>query len=224
MERQTALRPKRLPGQEPPGGRSGPGDPAPRPCAVHPRGGRPTTLLSGLLAGIVLVLSGVGLGAAGTTVIGTGALAELRRQAEPGTRTAPTGQPAEEGRPGRAGESARRGPGADAGRGAAARPSAPPLPLSGASSRPVRATLGLEAVDARKAGARIVAVHVPGPGYTAGLVRGDVLVRFDGVGIDSATDLAHAVDAARPGRAAHLTVCHRDGACRALTVTPGVVT
>ncbi|MEU5631784.1 PDZ domain-containing protein [Streptomyces rishiriensis] len=79
-------------------------------------------------------------------------------------------------------------------------------------------------MDAKNAGARIVAVHVPGPGSTAGLVRGDVLLRFDGVRIDSATDLARAVDATRPGKTVWLTVRHRNGAYQQLTVTPGVVT
>ncbi|MER6785460.1 PDZ domain-containing protein [Streptomyces sp. NPDC000658] len=201
---QTALRPKPMPGQEP-GGRTGPGDRIPCPPAAHRRGGGPRALLCGLFAGAVLVLSGVGLGAVGTTVIGTGGLAELRRQAGLGTPAGHAGQ------------------GADAGRAAPSAPSAP-SPPPGASSRPARATLGLEAVDARKTGARIVAVHVPGPGFTAGLVRGDVLVRFDGVRIGSATDLARAVDSARPGGAVHVTVCHRRFVCQQLTVTPGVVT
>ncbi|KUN88679.1 PDZ domain-containing protein [Streptomyces griseoruber] len=98
-------------------------------------------------------------------------------------------------------------------------PTAPAAP----SPRPVRATLGLEAVDAERQGARIVAVHVPGPGYSAGLVRGDVLLAFGGTRIDSATDLARVVDEARPGRRVTLTLRHEDGAHRQVRVTPGVV-
>lgn len=209
----TALRPKPLPGQES-GGCAGPGDRVPRPHAARRRGGRLTTLLLGLFAGTILVLSGVGLGAVGTTVIGTSRLAELQRQAGLGTRA---GQATQSGQVGRVGQ------GAGSGRAAPSAPSAP-SPASGAGKGPTRASLGLEAVDARKTGARIVAVHVPGPGFTAGLVRGDILLRFDGVRIDSATDLARAVDATRPGRAVHLTACHRSAACRQLTVIPGVVT
>ncbi|MFF0199942.1 PDZ domain-containing protein [Streptomyces sp. NPDC005017] len=78
---QTALRPKPMPGQEPGGGTA----PAPvrRPHAARRRGRRLTTLLLSLLAGAVLVLSGVGLGTVGTTVIGMSRLAELQRQSAP---------------------------------------------------------------------------------------------------------------------------------------------
>ncbi|MEU4876390.1 PDZ domain-containing protein [Streptomyces sp. NPDC021608] len=201
---QTALRPKPMPGQER-RGRTGPGDPVPRPPAAHRRGGRRTTLLFGLFAGAVLVLSGVGLGVVGTAVIGRGGPGEPLRQAGAGIAAAPAGR------------------GGDAGRAVPSATSAP-APPSGPSPRPARATLGLEAVDARTAGARIVAVHVPGPGFTAGLVRGDVLVRFDGAAIHSATDLARRVDATRPGRAVRCTVCRPGAPCRQATVTPGVVT
>ncbi|MGQ4400578.1 PDZ domain-containing protein [Streptomyces hayashii] len=218
---QTALRPKPMPGQES-GGCAGPGDRVPRPHAARRRGGRLTTLLFGLFAGAALVLSGVGLGAVGTTVIGLSRLAELQRQA--GGGGAQTGQ--------EAAGSGRTGPGAPALPSPPSVPSVPSIPSatsatsapSGASPRSARAALGLEAVDAQRAGARIVAVHVPGPGFTAGLVRGDVLLRFDGVRIGSATDLARAVDATRPGRTVRLTVCHGDRGCRQLTVVPGVVT
>jgi S1-C subfamily serine protease len=89
----------------------------------------------------------------------------------------------------------------------------------------VRAALGVEAVDAPKgAGALLVGVHVPGPGYTAGLVRGDVLTAFGGTRISSAGALAQAVAAARPGRQVTLTVRHESGVQQVLAVTPGVVT
>ncbi|WP_327185654.1 PDZ domain-containing protein [Streptomyces sp. NBC_01334] len=200
---QTALRPKPMPGSET-GGGAGPGGQGRRPHAARRRGRRLTTLLFGLFAGTVLVLSGVGLGTVGATVIGMSRLAELQRQTGPGAPDAAS-------TPGRA------GPGDPDGS-----PGSPGAAT--ASSRPPDATLGLEAVDAEKTGAEIVAVHIPGPGYTAGLVRGDVLLKFGGTRIDSATDLARAVDEARPGKEVKLTVRHRGGGYGRLTVLPGVVT
>jgi S1-C subfamily serine protease len=79
-------------------------------------------------------------------------------------------------------------------------------------------------VDAEKAGAEVVAVHVPGPGYSAGLVRGDLVLHFGRVRIDSAADLARAVDEAKPGREIKVTVRHRSGGYQQLTVVPGIVT
>ncbi|MFI6038978.1 PDZ domain-containing protein [Streptomyces sp. NPDC051315] len=189
---QAALRPKPMPGQEP-GGNTPAGRPAGRPHAARRRGRRLTTLLSGLFVGTLLVLSGVGLGTVGATVIGMSELAELQRKAGRDT-------------PGAAG-------------------TAPdPSPSARADPGPADASLGLEAVDAEKAGARIVAVHIPGPGYSAGLVRGDVLLMFGERRIDSATDLARAVDEARPGREVVLTVRHRGGGYQQLVVVPGVIT
>ncbi|MFD5264624.1 PDZ domain-containing protein [Streptomyces sp. NPDC058335] len=190
---QTALRPKPMPGQEPGGGP--PSDGRPRhPHAARRRGRRLTTLLFGALVGTVLVLSGVGLGTVGATVIGASRLAELQRQAG---GAAPGAVP-------------QAGP----------RPSVPSFP----PGAPVDATLGLEIVDAEKAGAEIVAVHVPGPGYSAGLVRGDVVLHFGRTRIDSATDLARAVDEAKPGRETKVTVRHKSGGYQQLTVVPGIVT
>ena len=187
---QTALRPKPMPGGEPGGGANE--GPTRRPPAVRRRGGRLTTLL----VGTVLVLSGVGLGLVGATVIGMSELAELQRQAGrviPGASAAPTGAP-----------------------GPSVTPSSAPAP--------VRATLGLEAVDAEKVGALVVGVHVPGPGYSAGLVRGDVLLALGKTRIDSAADLARAVGRARPGAELVLTVRHRSGGYQQLKAVPGVVT
>ncbi|MCX4765709.1 PDZ domain-containing protein [Streptomyces sp. NBC_01275] len=189
---QTALRPKPMPGQEP-GGGAGRGGQARRPHAARRRGRRLTTLLFGLSVGTVLVLSGVGLGTVGATVIGMSRLAELQRQ---------TGQGPAPARPG------------------STAPTTSAAPSPGAA----RATLGLEAVDAEQAGARIIAVHVPGPGYTAGLVRGDVLLAFGRTRIDSATDLARAVAESRPGKEVRLTLRHQSGGYQQLTVAPGVVT
>ncbi|SER22619.1 PDZ domain-containing protein [Streptomyces sp. yr375] len=219
---QTALRPKPMPGQEPggSGGGGGPGGPGLRPHAVPGRRGRrAATLLLGLFAGTVLLLSGVGLGTLGATVIGVSRLAELQRQAARGAE-------------GAAGTAAgtQGGPGAGSGRGGGPSASGASSALSGtagaagASPRLAEATLGLEIVDAEKAGAKIVAVHIPGPGYTAGLVRGDVLLTFGTARIDSATDLARAVDEVRPGKGVEVTVRHRSGGYQHLMVVPGIVT
>lgn len=69
---QTALRPKPMPG----GGRDDGGGARPR--AARRRGRRLGSLLFGLFVGTVLVLSGVGLGAVGATVIGVSKLAGVR--------------------------------------------------------------------------------------------------------------------------------------------------
>ncbi|RVU28537.1 PDZ domain-containing protein [Streptomyces antnestii] len=193
---QTALRPKSMPGaprREAPAVR-GNGSGGRRPHAARRRGKRLVTLLFGLLVGVVLVLSGVGLGTVGATVIGMSKLAEVQQHM--GVAPRPP-SPA---------------------------PSVAPTGLPSPSARPLRATLGVEAVDAPNgAGALVVGVHVPGPGYTAGLVRGDVLVAVDGTRIDSAAGLARAVEAARAGRAVTLTVRHMSGAHQVLSATPGVV-
>ncbi|WP_405845472.1 PDZ domain-containing protein [Streptomyces sp. NBC_01518] len=189
---QTALRPKPMPGQEP-GGGTKPG-PTRRPHAARRRGRRLVTLLFGLFVGTVLVLSGVGLGTVGATVIGMSKLAEMQRQAarQPAPTTAPTGRTT---------------------------PSANPSP----SPTPAAATLGVEAVDADKAGALVVGVHIPGPGYTAGLIRGDVLLTFGGTRVDSAADLARAVARAHPGDEVTITVRHHSGGFQQFTVVPGYV-
>ncbi|WP_329221932.1 PDZ domain-containing protein [Streptomyces sp. NBC_01485] len=214
---QTALRPKPMPGQEP-GGGSGGGGPGGRERRPHAspgrRGRRLTTLLLGLFAGTVLLLSGVGLGTLGATVIGVSRLAELQRQAAQGVPGA-QGTRGTQGGPGAGSASGRGGPSAQV-------PS--PAGATGAAPGLAEATLGLEVVDAEKAGAKIVAVHIPGPGYTAGLVRGDVLLTFGGARIDSATDLARAVDEVRPGKEVDVTVRHRSGGYQRLMVVPGIVT
>ncbi|MFF4500819.1 PDZ domain-containing protein [Streptomyces sp. NPDC001401] len=197
---QTALRPKPMPGGEPGGGTEPDTEPgtARRPHAVRRRGRRIRAVLFGLFVGTVLVLCGVGLGTVGATVIGMSRLADLQRQAQaPGSPSA----------------TAHSGPSSPS-----SAPAAPSAPA------PAVATLGLEAVDAEKAGALVVGVHVPGPGYAAGLVRGDVLLAFDRTRIDSAADLARAVAHARPGAPACLTVRHRSGGYQQLTAVPGVVT
>ncbi|AWW37015.1 PDZ domain-containing protein [Streptomyces cadmiisoli] len=204
---QTALRPKPMPGREPGDGDASAG-PARRPHAARRRGRRLTTLSLGLLLGTVLVLSGIGLGTVGATVIGMSRLAELQRQAGEAGQAGPPAPGA------RTGPSAPPGPGASVG----PVPKAPPSPAA------VGATLAVEVVDAEKSGALVVGVHLPGPGHAAGLVRGDVLLTFGGRPVESAADLARAVRAARPGEEVVVTVLHESGGYQQLTVRPGVVT
>ncbi|MFD3836216.1 PDZ domain-containing protein [Streptomyces sp. NPDC058642] len=190
---QTALRPKPMPGQEP-GGGSKPRAPR-HPHAAPRRGRKLRTLLLGLFVGAVLVLSGVGLGTVGATVIGMSRLAESQRQAER-TPPAPT----------------------------RSAPSSPSSVSPTPAPAPPAAVLGVEAVDAEKAGALIVGVHVPGPGFAAGLVRGDVLLQVGKARVDSAADLARTVAGTRPGREITLTVRHQSGGYQQLTAVPGIVT
>ncbi|WP_369195253.1 PDZ domain-containing protein [Streptomyces djakartensis] len=72
---QTALRPKPMPGQDPGGAlpQKGSGPSRPRAHAARRRGRRLLNVLLGGFAGAVLVLSGVGLGAMGSTVAAHGA-------------------------------------------------------------------------------------------------------------------------------------------------------
>ncbi|MFD7433211.1 PDZ domain-containing protein [Streptomyces sp. NPDC059861] len=196
---QTALRPKPIPGQEPAG--PGPG-PARRPHAARRRGRRLTTLLLGLLVGTVLVLSGVGLGTVAATVIGMSKLAELRSQP---------------GRPGPSAPASPAQPSASAGPGSSGPSATGPAPAADM-------VMGVEVTDAEKSGALVVGVHIPGPGYAAGLVRGDVLLTFDGMPVESAADLVRAVDKARPGAGVLVTVRHESGDHQQLSVAPGVLT
>ncbi|MFD3374693.1 MULTISPECIES: PDZ domain-containing protein [unclassified Streptomyces] len=217
---QTALRPKPMPGREPGGGR--PPGTVRRPHAARRRGRRLMTLLFSLFVGAVLVLSGIGLGTVGATVIGMSKLADLQREAG-----GAGGAPGASGPPQGSAEGPAQGPGGSK--------SAPGAGSSASSKNPSRdprndspqerPTLGVEAVDAPNGpGALLVGVHVPGPGYTAGLVRGDVLLVLGRTRVDSAADLARAVAAARPGTAVRLTLRHASGGYQQLSVTPGVVT
>jgi membrane-associated protease RseP (regulator of RpoE activity) len=151
---------------------------------------------------LVLVLAGIGLGTVGATVIGYSKLAEMQKQA------------------------AAQGPPPGARQKGGAQPSKPqPQGGQGESVGPAPATIGVEAVDpASGQGARLVGVHQPGPGYSAGLVRGDVVTAFGDKQVASAHDLARAVAAARPGKAVKIGVRHENGNRQVLSVTPGVVT
>ncbi|MER6629553.1 PDZ domain-containing protein [Streptomyces sp. NPDC000987] len=209
---QTALRPKPLPGRPPGDGSAAVPPPARRPHAGRRWLRRFSAVLSGLIAGTVLLLSGVGLGTLGATAIGLDGPAGLDGIARAGRHAAPAPPPPD-------------------------RP-APPAPSAPAAA-PVAApaTLGVEAVDAvdraddidgrgdeRRTGALVVAVHVPGPAASAGLARGDVLLALDRTPVGSAAGLAAAVARTRPGSRVTLTVRHRNGARQQLTVVPGVVT
>ncbi|MFJ7150741.1 PDZ domain-containing protein [Streptomyces sp. NPDC100445] len=121
------------------------------------------------------------------------------------------------------------GTGGTAAPAARTRPHVPPVTAAPAAGRgpapaPGAASLGVEAADAREAGATVVGVHVPGPGYAAGLIRGDVVLRFGTARVDTAADLARAVVRARPGKPVLLTVRHAGGGHQRLTVVPAVVT
>ena len=241
---QTTLRPKPMPGREP-GGGPRPTDAARPPAGTRPpgaarrRGRRLVTLLLGVSAAVVLVLSGVGLGALGATVIGVHGLAHLRKEAAaaglPGHPSAGSGarRPDGSGPPRSAGPRS-TGPAALSSAGPTAARATGSTAESG-SGRPVRpresegpaarGTLGIEAVDAPGGGgALIVGVHLPGPGYSAGLVRGDVLLALDGTGITSAADLARAVADVRLGREVTLRVRHADGGRGRLSAVPGTAT
>ncbi|MFE2276860.1 PDZ domain-containing protein [Streptomyces sp. NPDC059454] len=193
---QTALRPRPMPGDggggvsEGGGGGVSGGGPGSGPPGRHPgrrRGRRLVAALLGVPAGMLLVLSGAGLGAVGATVVGAGGLAELKRQA---------GVPS----------------------------AAPAVAPRSVPSPPVVTRLGVEVADDRRPGALVVTVHVPGPGSSAGLVRGDVLLAFGTTRVDSAADLARAVARARPGDEVTLTVRRRSGGHQQLTAVPGIVT
>ncbi|GHC55603.1 PDZ domain-containing protein [Streptomyces flavofungini] len=274
---QTALRPKPLPGDEsdpgrasdtftPPAtsgkpGRSAKSAKSPasatsakghRPHAARRRGRRLFSLLFGLFCATVLVLSGIGLGTVGATVIGMSKMAEMQRQAGAQGAGLPGGQGPGQGPPGAATEPG-KGAGSASGKGSgtakgtasattpgagpdhAPPPKAPPnaspkKTSSGSGSAAVgpqtqRPALGVEAVDAPGGtGALLVGVHQPGPGHAAGLVRGDVLVMFGGTRVTSAADLAKAVAGARPGRNVMLTVRHASGTRQVLSARPGLVT
>ncbi|MDX3518387.1 PDZ domain-containing protein [Streptomyces scabiei] len=203
---QTALRPKPMPGRE--SGDERPQGTARRPHAAPRRARqRLITLLSALVTCVILVLSGVGLGTMGATVIGMSRLAQAREPAP--------------------GDAARPGDG----RSAPAAPKSAPGPGSSLSTVPVaavRPTLGVDVVDApgdtRGKGALVAGVQVPGAGYRAGLVRGDVVLALGGTRTATAADLARAVAAARPGTALRLAVRHANGARQYLVAVPGVAT
>jgi membrane-associated protease RseP (regulator of RpoE activity) len=219
---QTALSPKARPGDGPGGDvpdpvpdqapdqvpdEDRPSGPARRPHAAPRRARqRVVTLVFALVTCVVLVLSGVGLGALGLTATGVGALAEVRRNPAASPRPVSGGVLPTTPVPALA--------------------AAPGPALGGTAmggSAPARATLGIEAVDASGGtGALVVGVHVPGPGYGAGLVLGDVVLAVGDTRTGSAADLARAIAAARPGTPAKLLVRHANGTRRYLVAVPGV--
>ncbi|MHA5050434.1 PDZ domain-containing protein [Streptomyces sp. SD15] len=210
---QTALRPKPMPGQEPGGGGRLSGTTR-RPHAARRRGKRLTSLLFGIFVGTVLVLSGVGLGTVGATVIGMSKLADLQKQAAGGPPSGDSKSAHGMGGSAQTQESAKE-PTKESTDATAKEP----------AEEPAKATLALEVVDAPESeGALVVGVHVPGPGYTAGLVRGDVLLAFGDTRVQSAADLARAVASAHPGSAVTLTVRRANDGRQQLSAVPGIVT
>ncbi|WTD16826.1 PDZ domain-containing protein [Streptomyces hirsutus] len=223
---QTALRPKPMPGRGAagagtgdtgggagrdgsgggngggPGARCGSG--RPRSHAARRRGRRLRATLLAMLLGTVLVLSGVGVGATGATVVGADGLAGVQRRAGFAGADVPSGAP---------GSSRAPGLSVASGEGVAPAP----------ASAPVVARLGVEVVDDHGPGALVAGVQVPGPGFSAGLVRGDVLLAFGETRTDTAADLARAALRARPGAEVTLTVRHRSGGFQQLTAVPGFV-
>lgn len=72
----------------------------------------------------------------------------------------------------------------------------------------------------RPAGALVSMVEPDSPAARAGMLQGDVIVRFDGRGIESSADLPRIVAAARPGSRATVEL-YRDGAPRTIEVELG---
>ncbi len=64
----------------------------------------------------------------------------------------------------------------------------------------------------------------PGPGFTAGLRKGDLLLAVGTTRVDTAADLAHAVSRTPPGTKIRLTVRHPTGGYQQLTAVPGILT
>ncbi|MCC9705216.1 PDZ domain-containing protein [Streptomyces sp. MNU76] len=229
---QTALRPKPMPGGEPCGDR--PSGPTRRPHAAPRRARqRLVTLLLALAACVALVLSGVGLGTMGATVIGMSRLAELRERAagERGAVGRPDADADDRARGGLPKSAPGQGSSVSPGIGAPTRPTlgveavdAPaPVPAAAPSTAATPSTAPTSAGAAGR-GALVVGVHIPGPGHAAGLVRGDTVLALGGTRTGSASDLARAVAAARPGVALKLLVRHANGTRQYLVAVPGVVT
>ncbi|MDQ8703678.1 PDZ domain-containing protein [Streptomyces sp. LHD-70] len=215
---ETVLRPKPMPGH------AGEATAGCRPRPVRRRGRRLLTALLGVLVAVMLVLAGVGLGTVGATVIGMSRLADLKQQASGGQPSGPSGE---------LGNPSRKGTSHDSGSPSSQKPQGGQEGAVGgeaavnadAASETARATLGVEVVDLPTgSGAQLVGVHVPGPAYAAGLVRGDVILAVGDVRTVSAAGLAAAVAKARSGAALTLTVRDRTGERRSLVVTPGVAT
>ncbi|MEZ0161578.1 PDZ domain-containing protein, partial [Streptomyces griseorubens] len=96
-----------------------------------------------------------------------------------------------------------------------------PAPASGPA---LSARLGVEVTDDGRPGALVVGVQNPGPGHTAGLREGDLLLAVGATRVDTAADLAHEVSRTAPGTPIRLTVRHATGGYRQLTAVPGILT
>ncbi|SCD63343.1 PDZ domain-containing protein, partial [Streptomyces sp. di50b] len=105
--------------------------------------------------------------------------------------------------------------------GALATARAGPAPASGPAPS---ARLGVEVTDDGRPGALVVGVQNPGPGHTAGLREGDLLLAVGATRVDTAADLAHEVSRTAPGIPIRLTVRHATGGYQQLTAVPGILT
>ncbi|GGT54114.1 PDZ domain-containing protein [Streptomyces althioticus] len=96
-----------------------------------------------------------------------------------------------------------------------------PAPAPGPA---LSARLGVEVTDDGRPGALVVGVQNPGPGHTAGLREGDLLLAVGATRVDTAADLAHEVSRTAPGTPIRLTVRHATGGYQQLTAVPGILT
>ncbi|WPW22085.1 PDZ domain-containing protein [Streptomyces sp. HNS054] len=95
-----------------------------------------------------------------------------------------------------------------------------PAPASGPA---LAARLGVEVTDAGRPGALVVGVQNPGPGHTAGLREGDLLLAVGATRVGTAADLAREVFRIPPGTPVRLTVRHPTGGYQQLTAVPGIL-
>ncbi len=97
-------------------------------------------------------------------------------------------------------------------------------PAGPAQAPALSARLGVQVTDDGRPGALVVGVQKPGPGFTAGLRKGDLLLAVGTTRVDTAADLAHAVSRTPPGTKIRLTVRHPTGGYQQLTAVPGILT
>jgi serine protease Do len=90
----------------------------------------------------------------------------------------------------------------------------------GVSIQEVTSELALSFKLEGAAGALIASVEPGGPAQKAGLQRGDVILKYDGKGVESAIELPRLVASSKPGTGATLEVW-RQGASRNIQVTLG---
>jgi serine protease Do len=94
----------------------------------------------------------------------------------------------------------------------------PNRPRLGAQARPVAPTLAEELGLPAAQGAYVSEVDAGTPGQRAGLMPGDIIVRFDGQDVREVTDLVRFVNSSPVGKAIHIVII-RNGTEERLTVT-----